>query len=131
VPHSLVVGFGEDSFGELFVIDVAGSVFTLGPALPQDCNANGTADECDIARGLSTDYDHDHTPDECQNPPPCRPCDADFNQDGDVGTDADIETFFTSLAGHGPFGSDFNADGDSGTDQDIEAFFRVLAGGTC
>jgi hypothetical protein len=31
-----------------------------------------------------------------------------------------------------PCGSaDFNNDGDFGTDQDIEAFFRVLAGGTC
>jgi hypothetical protein len=26
---------------------------------------------------------------------------------------------------------DFNGDGDIGTDQDIEAFFRVLAGGNC
>ena len=27
--------------------------------------------------------------------------------------------------------ADFNGDGDIGTDADIEAFFRVLAGGTC
>ena len=27
--------------------------------------------------------------------------------------------------------ADFNCDGDIGTDADIEAFFRVLAGGTC
>jgi hypothetical protein len=27
--------------------------------------------------------------------------------------------------------ADFNCDGDSGTDADIEAFFRVLAGGPC
>jgi hypothetical protein len=61
---------------------------------------------------------------------------ADFNCDGDVGTDADIESFFTCLAGTCPTApctstADFNADGDVGTDSDIEAFFRVLAGGTC
>jgi trimeric autotransporter adhesin len=67
--------------------------------------------------------------------PVCTPlCDADFNNDGDFGTDQDIEAFFACLAGFccptcGT--SDFNGDGDFGTDQDIEAFFRVLAGGTC
>jgi hypothetical protein len=61
---------------------------------------------------------------------------ADFDCDGDVGTDADIESFFACLAGTcpaPPCGStaDFNGDGDVGTDADIEAFFRVLAGGNC
>ncbi len=61
---------------------------------------------------------------------------ADFNCDGDVGTDADIEAFFSCLAGSCPpppctNSADFNADGDVGTDADIESFFRVLAGGHC
>jgi hypothetical protein len=61
---------------------------------------------------------------------------ADFNCDGDVGTDSDIEAFFTCLAGTCPpapctSNADFNGDGDVGTDGDIEAFFRVLGGGTC
>jgi|GEM_PF-3524282 len=61
---------------------------------------------------------------------------ADFNGDGDFGTDQDIEAFFACLAGSCcaacfEGGSDFNADGDFGTDQDIESFFRVLAGGGC
>jgi hypothetical protein len=61
---------------------------------------------------------------------------ADFNCDGDVGTDADIESFFACLAGNCPSlpctaSADFNADGDVGTDSDIEAFFRVLGGGAC
>jgi probable HAF family extracellular repeat protein len=61
---------------------------------------------------------------------------ADFNCDGDVGTDADISAFFACLAGNCPSSpctnsADFNADGDVGTDADIEAFFRVLAGGNC
>jgi hypothetical protein len=62
------------------------------------------------------------------------PCSADFDGDGDNGTDADIEAFFACLAGDccPTCGSaDFNADGDAGTDTDIEAFFRVLAGGAC
>ena len=61
---------------------------------------------------------------------------ADFDGDGDVGTDADIEAFFACLAGNCcatcfAGGADFNGDGDVGTDADIEAFFRVLAGGPC
>jgi hypothetical protein len=65
------------------------------------------------------------------------PCgSADFNCDGDVGTDADIAAFFSCLAGTCPplpctSTADFNGDGDLGTDADIEAFFRVLGGGTC
>ena len=59
---------------------------------------------------------------------------ADFDGDGDTGTDADIEAFFACLAGNccaSCGSSDFNRDGDSGTDADIEAFFRVLGGGAC
>ena len=61
---------------------------------------------------------------------------ADFDGDGDTGTDADIEAFFACLAGNccatcWHLGADFNGDGDVGTDGDIEAFFRVLAGGQC
>jgi hypothetical protein len=69
---------------------------------------------------------------------PCGPVcgSADFNCDGDIGTDLDIEAFFACLAGSCPpapctNNADFNGDGDIGTDADIEAFFRVLAGGNC
>jgi hypothetical protein len=67
-------------------------------------------------------------------PPTCGS--ADFDCDGDLGTDADIESFFACIAGTCPpppctSSADFNQDGDLGTDADIEAFFRVLAGGTC
>ncbi len=61
-------------------------------------------------------------------------CTADFNGDGDVGTDLDIEAFFACLGGNccPTCGSaDFNGDGDVGTDQDIDSFFRVLGGGNC
>jgi hypothetical protein len=59
---------------------------------------------------------------------------ADFDGDGDIGTDSDISAFFACLGGSccPTCGSaDFNADGDIGTDADIETFFRVLAGGHC
>jgi hypothetical protein len=69
----------------------------------------------------------------CAAPPRC--CLNDYNGDGDVGTDADIEAFFSCLGGTCcatcPPNADFNCDGDVGTDGDIEAFFRVLAGGQC
>jgi hypothetical protein len=58
----------------------------------------------------------------------------DFNGDGDSGTDADIEAFFSCIAGQCCVlcgSADFNGDGDTATDADIEAFFRVIAGGNC
>jgi len=69
-------------------------------------------------------------------PPPPGCGSADFNGDGDIGTDADIEAFFTCLGGTccgtcDTHGADFNGDGDIGTDADIESFFRVLGGGDC
>jgi hypothetical protein len=69
---------------------------------------------------------------------PCGPgfcCLADFNGDGDIGTDADIEDFFACLGGNCcatcPPDADFNCDGDIGTDADIQSFFSVLSGGSC
>ncbi len=59
---------------------------------------------------------------------------ADFNHDGDVGTDMDIDAFFACIAGSccaACDSADFDGNGDIGTDADIEAFFRVLAGGSC
>lgn len=61
-------------------------------------------------------------------------CSADFNGDGDTGTDLDIEAFFACLGGAccpSCGVADFNGDGDVGTDADIESFFRVLGGGAC
>jgi hypothetical protein len=53
---------------------------------------------------------------------------ADIDLDGDVGTDADIEAFWTLVAWGSP-GADFDGNGDVGTDADIERFYRVLGGG--
>jgi hypothetical protein len=59
------------------------------------------------------------------------PSKADFDNDGEVGTDADIAAFFACLAGNccDTCGDvDFDGDGDAATDADIQSFFRVLAG---
>jgi hypothetical protein len=59
---------------------------------------------------------------------------ADFDGDGNIGTDTDIAAFFACLGGSccaHCLTADFNNDGNIGTDADIEAFFLVLAGGGC
>jgi probable HAF family extracellular repeat protein len=58
----------------------------------------------------------------------------DFNHDGDIATDADIEAFFACLGGAccpTCDSADVNGDGDIGTDADIESFFRIIAGQPC
>jgi hypothetical protein len=57
-------------------------------------------------------------------------CPSDFNCDGDIGTDADLEAFFDCLLnGHCPAcrTADVDMDGDIGTDADIEYFFARMA----
>jgi hypothetical protein len=59
-------------------------------------------------------------------------CASDFDGNGEIGTDADIEALFRCLAGNccaSCLTADVNFDGDTGTDQDIEAFFAALGGG--
>jgi hypothetical protein len=59
---------------------------------------------------------------------------ADFDRDGDIGTDQDIEAFFACIAGEccpGCPNPDINRDGIPGNGPDIQSFFRVLAGGGC
>ncbi len=121
--------FGEDARGELYIC-TTGYIYKIVPATLPDCNDNGIADGCDIADGTSHDLNNNNVPDECEG----FPCDADFNHDGDSGTDADINAFFACLGGNccptcGT--ADFNGDGDVGTDADIDSFFRVLGGGPC
>jgi hypothetical protein len=70
----------------------------------------------------------------CPTGPTCDS--ADFDCDGDVGTDFDIQSFFSCLGGNCPPApcandADFDNDGDVGTDFDIQAFFRILGGGPC
>jgi hypothetical protein len=58
----------------------------------------------------------------------------DFDGDGNVSTDADIDAFFRCISGNccpSCGGADFDGDGSPGTDADIAAFFRSLAGFGC
>ncbi|HYE62760.1 MAG TPA: PQQ-dependent sugar dehydrogenase [Phycisphaerales bacterium] len=130
-----LVHFGEDPWGEMYYViwnSTNGGVYRIRPAsvAGNDCNSNQQADGCDIAKGVSPDLNLDSVPDDCQG----FPCTADFNHDGDTGTDQDIEAFFACIGGTccpTCSSADFNADGDTGTDQDIESFFRVLGGNAC
>ena len=62
-----VVAFGEDAFGELYLVEYGGDIFKIVPNAPAtDCNHNGRADVCDILAGYSLDQDADGVPDECQ-----------------------------------------------------------------
>jgi len=100
-----ITSFGEDARGELYICDqTGGQVFRI---VPSPATPNCTVATCGSA---------------------------DFNNDGDVGTDLDIEAFFLCLGGDccaSGGSADFDGDGDTGTDLDIEAFFRVLGGGAC
>jgi hypothetical protein len=117
IPWNTVDGGGGKSTGGQYVLQG-----TFGQHDAQASSVNGRFT-------LRSGYWVPYTP-----PPGCGT--ADFDCDGDVGTDADIESFFACLAGTCPQfpctnSADFNHDGDVGTDADIEAFFRVLAGGSC
>lgn len=64
--------------------------------------------------------------------PPC--LSSDYDHDGDLGTDSDIEAFFACLAGSccsTCYTADLNGDGRPAGDTDIESFFRTLAGNGC
>jgi predicted outer membrane repeat protein len=116
-PGSPCIDAGNNLVMPAISVDLAGNPrFRDDPSTPD--SGNGTAPIIDLGalefQGAS--------------------CSADFNGDGDYGTDGDIEAFFACLAGSccaTCAGPDFNHDGDSGTDADIESFFRVLAGGPC
>jgi glucose/arabinose dehydrogenase len=143
-------GDGPQTLGKRvveFVIDAAGNLVS-GPTSLVEYAGSGKGSVVGIAAGpdglyftdLYKDLNYVGASDRGANIwriryAPSRPCcTPDFNGDGDVGTDADIEAFFACLAGSccATCGSaDFNNDGDVGTDSDIESFFRVLAGGSC
>ncbi len=69
-----IVSFGEDAYGELYILDQAGEIFKIMPDVaPTDCNTNGQGDTCDILSGISTDIDSSGVPDECEMAPPASP----------------------------------------------------------
>ncbi len=126
-------GLHASEGGKLWRLTAAGPSTALIDATqlssnPSDMAFNGATQTAFIAQPVPDGVDMVYVGPECST--------ADFDNDGDSGTDADIEAFFACLAGNccatcWRLGADFNGDGDSGTDADIEAFFRVLAGGAC
>ncbi len=126
-------GLNSATGGKLWRVAATGSTASLLDETP----LSGSPSELAYSSSLRTVYMPQPVPDGVDRVyvgPTCGT--ADFDGDGDSGTDADIEAFFACLAGNCcatcfPLGADFNGDGDSGTDADIEAFFRVLAGGNC
>lgn len=64
-----------DGRTELFLSDGSGgeALFafpvTITPALSNDCNRNGSPDDCDLRDGVSVDDDRDGIPDECPQSP--------------------------------------------------------------
>lgn len=69
-----ITSFGEDAYGELYILDQGGEIFKIMPdAPPIDCNGNGQGDACDILSGVSTDLNTNGIPDECEMPPPPAP----------------------------------------------------------
>jgi DNA-binding beta-propeller fold protein YncE len=120
--------FQADHAGQVVTAAALQAAAAPGSELTYTIVVKGTETRIGIDRNLNGVLDFD----EPVAPPPCGS--ADFNHDGDTGTDADIEAFFACLSGNCCANcgtADFNADGDVGTDADIESFFRVLAGGPC
>ncbi len=63
-----VTSFGEDAFGEMYIVDQGGEVFKIVPRtlVGPDCNGNGRRDACDILANPSLDSNNDGIIDSCQ-----------------------------------------------------------------
>ncbi len=101
-----IAGFGEDAWGELYIVDrgttTTGEIYKLVPdtiadfdcnensildsaeldaGVAADCDLNGILDSCQIADGTSLDANGNGTPDECENRDHVR---GDSNSDGSI-----------------------------------------------
>lgn len=85
--------------GEIYVFAVGGD----------DCNGNDSPDACDLARGTSTDYNHNGIPDECE-------CLGDLDDDNDV----DLDDLMQLLAHYGLTEGASYEDGDLDADGDVD-----------
>ncbi len=69
-----ITSFGEDNFGELYIVDGDGEVFKIIPTGPiEDTDMDGLSDNCDNCRSLANpdqaDVDADGVGDACDNCP--------------------------------------------------------------
>lgn len=64
---SAIVSFGEDAWGELYIVDRdLDAVYKIVSADRQDCNLNNISDRCDISSGSALDLNMNFIPDECE-----------------------------------------------------------------
>lgn len=80
VTLNSIASFGEDAFGELYIVDQNGSIHRIEPQSGiNDCNANNVDDAGEIALGLLADANGNGIPDICGGP-----CPGDANGDREV-----------------------------------------------
>ncbi len=88
-----------------------------------DCNGNGSADDVDIATGISVDMDSNGIPDECDS----AECPADFDGNGHV----DVADFSAFLVAFGSQNVDFDLDGSGVVDIGDFSILLVAFGLSC
>jgi len=109
-----IVSFGEDAYGELYIVDhggaTTGQIFKIirDPSNPltdfEDCNENGIPDACEILGGVVEDSNGNGIPDECE----VEACVGDLNGDAVV-DGADLGILLENWGGRGV--GDLNGDG--------------------
>ncbi|MGB5105229.1 MAG: PQQ-dependent sugar dehydrogenase [Candidatus Zixiibacteriota bacterium] len=63
---SSLVSFGEDNYGEMYLIYQSGQIYKIVPDIAiTDCNSNGLVDSCEIAYGVVPDTNSNGIPDSC------------------------------------------------------------------
>ena len=66
---SSLMSFGEDNFGEIYMLYQSGQIYKIVPDLAiTDCNNNSIPDSCEIAFGLVPDLNSNGVPDSCDPP---------------------------------------------------------------
>ncbi len=126
---SLIASFGEDSFGELYVVDLSstnGEIYKIVPITdPPDCNANNVPDALEIANGLEEDINGNGIPDSCG------PCPGDSSGDRFV-TFQDVVTTLSMWGSEYP-GSTGPGDSDGDGDVDFSDVLTTIAnwGASC
>jgi len=106
-----VTSFGEDAFGEMYIVDQGGELFKIVSSVPPpvDCDMNGVNDACQILANPGLDANNNGILDSCEPPPAC-PGDAN----GDLMIDAaDLSVLLSNFGqpAAGPAFGDFNGDG--------------------
>ncbi len=111
-----IVSFGEDAFGELYMVrhsGVLGEVHKIVPfTAPPDCDENNISDACEIALGLVPDVNNNGIPDTCG------PCDGDANGDRVVDFDDITDVIANWGADYGKGTGAGDADGSGVVDFD-------------